>query len=90
MGWCLTPFIFLSYDRWIEVVRAVNYFGFVYCAICFVICKIVQAMSSKSRSTDERVASKATDLSPTINEQRTTDSKATDLSPTLEDNKKDN
>lgn len=90
MGWCLTPFIFLSYDRWIEVVKAVNYFGFVYCAICFVICKILKAISSKSRSRDERVTSKATDLSPTINEQRSTDSKATDLSPILEDNKKDN
>ncbi|XP_037824589.1 lysophospholipid acyltransferase 5 [Lucilia sericata] len=90
MGWCLTPFIFLSYERWIEVFKAVNYFGFVYVAIWFVIYKLIKAMSAKSRSKQERVASKATDLSPTINEQRTTDSKATDLSPTLEENKKDN
>lgn len=46
-------------------------------------------MNSKSREGRERVTSRATDLSPIINEQRTTDSKATDLSPTLE-NKKDN
>lgn len=90
MGWCLTPFIFLSYDRWLEVFRAVNYFGFVYLAIWFVIYKVYKAMGSKSRAREERVASKATDLSPTINEQRTTDSKATDLSPTIQDNKKDN
>ena len=46
-------------------------------------------MSSKSRNRQERT-SRATDLSPTINEQHARDSKATDLSPTPNDNKKDN
>ncbi|KAH8408074.1 hypothetical protein KR222_008826, partial [Zaprionus bogoriensis] len=30
MGWCLTSFVFLKYERWIVVYRAVNYFGFIY------------------------------------------------------------
>ncbi|XP_037936628.1 lysophospholipid acyltransferase 5 [Teleopsis dalmanni] len=42
MGWCLTPFVFLSYSRWISVMSAVNYFGFVYMAIWFLIYKIYQ------------------------------------------------
>ncbi|TDG44010.1 hypothetical protein AWZ03_009559 [Drosophila navojoa] len=33
MGWCLTSFVFLKYERWITVFRAVNYFGFVYMLI---------------------------------------------------------
>lgn len=30
MGWCLTSFVFLKYERWITVFSAVNYFGFIY------------------------------------------------------------
>ena len=89
MGWCLTPFIFLSYDRWIEVFKSIHYFGFVYCFIWFIIYKVYKVMSSKSRNHQERT-SRATDLSPTINEEHARDSKATDLSPTPNDNKKDN
>ncbi|KAH8371856.1 hypothetical protein KR093_009114, partial [Drosophila rubida] len=33
MGWCLTSFVFLKYERWITVYRAVNYFGFIYMLI---------------------------------------------------------
>ncbi|XP_017072122.1 lysophospholipid acyltransferase 5 [Drosophila eugracilis] len=28
MGWCLTAFVFLKYERWIVVYGAVNYYGF--------------------------------------------------------------
>ncbi|KAH8307242.1 hypothetical protein KR044_008434, partial [Drosophila immigrans] len=37
MGWCLTSFVFLKYERWITVFSAVNYFGFIYMLIwaCF-------------------------------------------------------
>lgn len=45
-------------------------------------------MSSNSRKREERT-SRATDLSPTINEEHSRDSRATDLSPTSNDNKKD-
>lgn len=33
MGWCLTSFVFLKYERWITVFSAVNYFGFIYMLI---------------------------------------------------------
>ncbi|XP_064545966.1 lysophospholipid acyltransferase 5 [Drosophila montana] len=33
MGWCLTSFAFLKYERWITVYSAVNYFGFIYILI---------------------------------------------------------
>lgn len=33
MGWCLTSFVFLKYERWIKVYAAVNYFGFIYMII---------------------------------------------------------
>ncbi|XP_062136391.1 lysophospholipid acyltransferase 5 isoform X1 [Drosophila sulfurigaster albostrigata] len=33
MGWCLTSFVFLKYERWITVYSAVNYFGFIYMLI---------------------------------------------------------
>ncbi|EDW36836.1 GL25842 [Drosophila persimilis] len=33
MGWGLTPFVFLKYERWIVVFAAVNYFGFIYLII---------------------------------------------------------
>ncbi|KAL7734349.1 hypothetical protein ACLKA6_010686 [Drosophila palustris] len=33
MGWCLTSFVFLKYERWITVFGAVNYFGFIYMLI---------------------------------------------------------
>ncbi|ALC45161.1 nes [Drosophila busckii] len=33
MGWCLTAFVFLKYERWITVFGAVNYFGFIYMII---------------------------------------------------------
>lgn len=88
MGWCLTPFIFLSYERWIEVCKAVNFFGLVYVVVWFVIYRIIKAANAKPK--ELRVASNATDLSPLVSQQRTSDSKATDLSPTLEENKKDN
>ncbi|KAH8270408.1 hypothetical protein KR018_009763 [Drosophila ironensis] len=28
MGWCLTAFVFLKYERWIVVYKAVNFYGF--------------------------------------------------------------
>lgn len=87
MGWCLTPFIFLSFDRWIEVFKAVNYFGFIYVAVWFIIYKIYKSRKPSQRKPSERV-----DLSPTINEtlNNDRDSKATHLSPNLQDNKKEN
>ncbi|XP_068148421.1 lysophospholipid acyltransferase 5 [Drosophila tropicalis] len=33
MGWCLSSFVFLKYERWIRVYSAVNYFGFIYMLI---------------------------------------------------------
>ncbi|KAH8373378.1 hypothetical protein KR009_004577 [Drosophila setifemur] len=30
MGWCLTAFVFLKYERWIIVYGAVNYYGFTF------------------------------------------------------------
>ncbi|EDV97950.1 lysophospholipid acyltransferase 5 [Drosophila grimshawi] len=33
MGWCLTAFVFLKYERWITVFSAVNYYGFIYMLI---------------------------------------------------------
>ncbi|CAD7094133.1 unnamed protein product [Hermetia illucens] len=29
MGWCLVPFVFLSYDKWFSVYKTFNYIGFV-------------------------------------------------------------
>lgn len=93
MGWCLTPFIFLSFDRWLEVFKAVNYFGFIYVAMWFIFFKVYKKIkSAQRRKANERVPSRATDLSPTMNESQSKDSgsKATDLSPNMQDNKKDN
>uniref|UniRef100_A0A1I8NPP7 Lysophospholipid acyltransferase 5 n=1 Tax=Stomoxys calcitrans TaxID=35570 RepID=A0A1I8NPP7_STOCA len=91
MGWCLTPFIFLSFDRWLEVFRAVNYFGFIYLASWFILLQIYKRQRALNRN-KERVASRATDLSPTVGESQSNErgSKATDLSPNLQDNKKEN
>lgn len=30
MGWCLTAFVFLKYERWIVVYGAVSYYGFTF------------------------------------------------------------
>ncbi|KAH8360525.1 lysophospholipid acyltransferase 5 [Drosophila serrata] len=30
MGWCLTAFVYLKYERWIVVFGAVNYYGFIF------------------------------------------------------------
>lgn len=33
MGWCLAPFTFLHSYRWLQVFRAVNYYGFIWLGV---------------------------------------------------------
>uniref|UniRef100_A0A1B0AI88 Lysophospholipid acyltransferase 5 n=1 Tax=Glossina pallidipes TaxID=7398 RepID=A0A1B0AI88_GLOPL len=105
MGFCLTPFIFLSYERWIQVFHFVDYYGFIWLSgwlIFYFFYKYSHTDNTKKSSHSIRkgeVFSKATDLSPTVGAARydknsmavdANFSQATDLSPTFQSNKKNN
>lgn len=105
MGFCLTPFIFLSYERWIQVFHFVDYYGFIWLSgwlIFYIFYKYSHMDNTKKSSHSIRkgeVFSKATDLSPTVGAARydknstavdANFSQATDLSPTFQSNKKNN
>lgn len=56
MGWCLTSFVFLKYDRWMTVYGAVNYFGFIYMILWVILYKGYRHYKKSPRMSREKEA----------------------------------
>ncbi|XP_030370390.1 lysophospholipid acyltransferase 5 [Scaptodrosophila lebanonensis] len=66
MGWCLCAFVFLKYERWIVVFKAVNYFGFIYMLVWACIYHGYRFyLRSTAKRSEAQTFSQATDLTAT-------------------------
>ncbi|XP_043646797.1 lysophospholipid acyltransferase 5 [Drosophila teissieri] len=65
MGWCLTAFVFLKYERWIVVYGAVSYYGFtvliLWAAFYHTYNHFFRSSSRKEAGEDQKLEDKSTD-----------------------------
>ncbi|XP_011198184.2 lysophospholipid acyltransferase 5 [Bactrocera dorsalis] len=69
IGWCMTPFILLSYSRWMKAYSAVNYFVLIGVLVWTIFYQTYKyyVRAAKRREQDSTFG-RATTLSPTIND----------------------